>query len=123
MSIYESYQEEIRKIRRSGKLLLRKINQHETMMNRRKQLMIPSTFTEIHKFYTMVTTLIRMLAFIKSCQFFQFKNIPLIDEYMDFFYQINNYNYQNYLRNFMLRVRQLQSVDFHIQRNINSSFF
>ena len=119
MSIYESYQEEICKIRKSGNLLLRKIKQHETMMNRRKQLMIPSTFTEIHKFYTMVTMLIRMLAFIKSYQFFQFRNIPLIDEYMDFFYQINNYNYQNYLRNFMLRVRELQSVDFHIKRNIN----
>ena len=119
MSIYESYQEEIRKIRRSGNLLLRKINRHETLMNQRKQRMIPATFTDCRKLYTMATTLIRMLAYIKSYEFFQFRNMLLLDENMDFFYQITNYNYQTYLRNFVLRLRELQSIDFHIQKNIN----
>ena len=50
MSIYESYQKEIRRIRKSGNTLLRHIKRLETLMNQRKQRMIPATFTDCYNY-------------------------------------------------------------------------
>ena len=118
-TIYESYRKEIRKIRKNGNALLKQIKQHETMMNQKRQLQLPATFEDCYRLHIMVTTVLRMLAFIDSYKYFQSENIPLVDEFMDLFYQMTNNNYQMYVQSFMLRLRQLQSVDFHIERNIN----
>ena len=112
MSIYESYQKEIRRIRKSGNTLLRHIKRHETLMNQRKQRMIPATFTDCYKLYTMATRLLRMLAFIDTYKYFQLINMPLMERNMFWFYQIINNNYQNYVRDFKLKIRQLQIIDF-----------
>ena len=112
MSIYESYQKEIRRIRKSGNTLLRHIKRHETLMNQRKQRMIPATFTDCYKLYTMATRLLRMLAFIDTYKYFQLINMPLIERNMFWFYQIINNNYQNYVRDFKLKISQLQIIDF-----------
>ena len=118
-TIYESYQNEIRKIRRRGNALMKEIKQHENMMNQKKQRKLPTAFEDCYKLHSMVTTVLQMLAFIESYKYFQLQNIPLVDQFMDFFYQMTNYNYQSYIQSFMLKLRQSQSVDFNIETNIN----
>lgn len=122
-TIYESYKKEIRKIRNKGNALLKQIKQHETMMNQRKILHLPATFEDCCTLHLMVTKVLQMLAIIDSYKYFQSQNLPLVDELMDLFYQMTDNNYKIYVKSFMLKLRELQSVDFHIQRNINSSFF
>ena len=118
-TIYESYRKEIRKIRRYGNALLKQIKEHETMMNQKRQVQLATTFDDCYKLHIMTTTLLRILAFIDSYKYFQSENIPLANDFMDLFYQMTNNNYQSYVQSFMLRLRQLQSVHFHIERNIN----
>ena len=88
-------------------------------MNQRKQRMIPATFTDCFKLYTMATRLIRMLAFIETYRYFQLINMPLMEGNMFWFYEIINNNYQNYLRDFKLKIRQLQIIEESIDFTIN----
>ena len=108
MSIYEIYEQEISKIRRGGNLLLRNIQRHETLMNQRKQRMIPATFEDCHKLYTMAVRLLRMLALIDTYRYFQLIKIPLTERIMFWFYQIHEDNYQNYLKDFNLKIKKLR---------------
>ena len=125
-TIYESYQKEIRNIRRSGNILLQKIKQHETMMNIKKQMDLPTTLEDCYKLSEMATRLSQMLSLIQTYEFYQNQNMPLIDEYMPFFYQMYGDKYRTYLNNFRLRLMQLQNVDFindfnvdfNVERNI-----
>ena len=118
-TIYRSYHNEIRKIRRRGNALMKEIKRHETMMNEKKERNLPTNFEDCYKLHLMVTTVLQMLAFIESYKVFQLQNIPLVDEFMDFFYEMTNNNYKSYVQSFMIKLRELQSVDFHIKRNIN----
>ena len=118
-TIYESYKKEIRRIRNKGNVLMKQIQQHETMMNHRKILHLPATFEDCWTLHLMVTKILQMLAIIDSYKYFQLENLPLVDELMDLFYQMTDNNYKIYLQSFMLKLRKLQSVDFYIQRNIN----
>lgn len=117
-TIYESYQQEIRHIRRSGNILLQKIKQHESMMNLKKLINLPTTLEDCNKLTEMASRLLQMLSLIKTYQYFQTQNMPLIDEYMPFFYQMYGNNYQIYLNNFRLRLIQLQNVDFIVERSM-----
>ena len=117
-TIYESYQKEIRQIRRSGNILLQKIKQHETMMNCKKPMDFPTTLEDCNKLSEMATRLLQMLSLIKTYEYYQTQNMPLIDEYMPFFYQMYGNNYRSYLNNFRLRLMQLQNVDFTVERNM-----
>ena len=117
-TIYESYQQEIRHIRRSGNILLQKIKQHESMMNLKKLINLPTTLEDCNKLTEMASRLLQMLSLIKTYQYFQTQNMPLIDEYMPFFYQMYGNNYRSYLNNFRLRLMQLQNVDFTVERNM-----
>lgn len=117
-TIYESYQKEIRQIRRSGNILLQKIKQHETMMNCKKLMDFPTTLEDCNKLSEMATRLLQMLSLIKTYEYYQTQNMPLIDEYMPFFYQMYGNNYRSYLNNFRLRLMQLQNVDFTVERNM-----
>ena len=117
-TIYESYQKEICNIRRSGNILLQKIKQHETTMNCKKLMNFPTTLEDCNKLSEMATRLLQMLSLIRTYQYYQAQNMPLIDEYMPFFYQMYGNNYRSYLNNFKLRLMQLQNVDFVIERNM-----
>ena len=117
-TIYESYQQEIRQIRRSGNILLQKIKQHENMMNLKKLMNLPTTLEDCNKLSEMATRLLQMLSLIKTYQYFQTENMLLIDQCMPFFYQMYGNNYRSYLNNFKLRLMQLQNVDFTVERNM-----
>lgn len=112
MSIYKIYEQEICKIRKSGNTLLRHIKRHETLMNQRKQRMIPATFTDCYKLYTMAVRLLRELALIETYRYFQLLNIVLTEKIMFWFYQIQENNYQSYLKDFNLKLKQLQIFNF-----------
>ena len=118
-TIYESYKKEIRRIRNQGNVLMKQIKKHETMMNQRKILHLPSTFEDCYILQLMVKRILQMIAIIDTYKYFQSQHLPLVDELMDLFYQMTDNNYQIYEQSFMLKLRELQSVDFHIQRNIN----
>ena len=60
----------------------------------------------------MAIRLLRMLAFIETYRYFQLINMPLMEGNMFWFYQIINNNYQNYIRDFKLKISQLQIIDF-----------
>ena len=117
-TIYESYQKEIRHIRRSGNILLQKIKQHETMMNFRKLMDLPTTLEDCYKLSEMVSRLLQMLSLIKTYEYYQNQNMPLIDEYMPFIYQMYGDRYRTYLNNFKLRLMQLQNIHFIIERSM-----
>ena len=111
MSIYETYEQEISKIRRSGNTLLRYVKRHETLMNQRKQRMIPATFTDCYKLYSMAVRLLRMLALIKTYRYYQLLNIILTKRDTFLFYRTYDIYYQDYLKNFTLKIKQLQIIN------------
>ena len=90
--IYRNYEKEILYLRRHGDKLLQKIKQKEIKMNRRKQQNLQPTQKALKKLNEMIEKLLRMLAFINSCLYFQIiiKEPLTINNNQTFFYQVAN---------------------------------
>ena len=114
LSIYESYQKEIFYLQKHGGILLQKIKNLQIKMNQRKQQKLYPTGRDLQSMQKWVVKFLRMLAYIKTYQFFQGQNMVLADQNTNWFFHIFNHNYEILFRSFMVKLNQLQSVDFTI---------
>ena len=114
LSIYESYQREIYYLQKHGGILLQKIKNLEIKMNKRKQQKLYPTGRDLQTMQKWVVKFLRMLSYIKTYQFFQEQNMILSDQNRSWFFHVFNNNYVIFFRSFMVKLNQLQSVDFTI---------
>ena len=116
--IYRNYEKEILYLRRHGDKLLQKIKHKEIKMNRRKQQNLQPTQRALKKLNEMIEKLLRMLAFINSCLYFQIiiKEPLTINNNQTFFYQVANDYYEDILKRFVLIIKQRAQLKY---RKIN----
>ena len=116
--IYRNYEKEILYLRRHGDKLLQKIKQKEIKMNRRKQQNLQPTQKALKKLNEMIEKLLRMLAFINNCLYFQIiiKEPLTINNNQTFFYQVANDYYEDILKRFVLIIKQRAQLKY---RKIN----
>ena len=116
--IYRNYEKEILYLRRHGDKLLQKIKHKEIKMNRRKQQNLQPTQRALKKLNEMIEKLLRMLAFINNCLYFQIiiKEPLTINNNQTFFYQVANDYYEDILKRFVLIIKQRAQLKY---RKIN----
>ena len=98
--IYNNYEQEIVFFQKKGNALLQKINQHETILNQRKQQKLQPNQNDLNMLHQMVKTLLAMLTLINSYRYFQSINQPLTDKNEFWFYQIYNNYYLDTMKRF-----------------------
>ena len=120
--IYKNYEEEILLFREKGDALLQKINQHETILNKKKQQKLQPNENDLNMLHQMVKALLKMLAVIKSYRYFQSINQPLTDENEVWFYQIFNNYYLDTTKHFNEKLKRKVHFNLFNQSNIHFLF-
>ena len=113
-SIYQNYQDEIYYLQQHGDILLQRIKHLEIKMNQRRQQKLLPTERHIKTMHNWVIKLLKILAYIKTYQFFQARNILLTDVNTNWFFHIVNNKYLVLFQQFMSRLHEIQSVDFTV---------
>ena len=98
-----NYQNRIYFLRSNGDVLLNRIKMLEIKMNKRKQRNEEADQKDINCLNAMVKKLLRMLAEINTCQYFQLTNEPFIIDF--YFNEICNKYFEDYIRRFITKLR------------------
>ena len=118
--LYQSYDREILYLRKEGSKLLQKIKLQEIKMNLRKQQRLKPLLRQVNLLHRMMKKLIKISAFIDTYKYFQMIKEPLTYYNENFFYQLANINYEDALKEIVLKLKRINqlriddSVDFSI---------
>ena len=115
-----NYNQRIQTLRTCGDQLLERIKMLEIGMNRRKQQNERPHQDELNCMYSMATDLLRMLAEIKTCEYFR-ATCQLINFNEDFYKKTCKIFFRDLVRQFNIRLKtQRLNVNCQIDFSINS---